>query len=123
MLWLGEEPVRGEDLEPGILGRDENDGHLRAGRESLLLAEGDRRLVAVVAVGDQELLVVEVADEHRVVDPPELRAFDLQIRLSLGPLDRGGAVVEQEDRLQLDARCPQQAESRLLRAGVGALVR
>ena len=81
--------MRGKISSPGP-GRDENDGHLRAGRKSLLLAESDRRLVAVVAVGDQELLVVEVPDEHRVVDSPELCAFDLEVRLALGPLHRGG---------------------------------
>ncbi len=123
VLGLREEAVGGEDLEPGILGRDEHHGHLRAGRDSLLLAEGDSGLVAVVAVGDQELLVVEVANDHRIVDPPELGAFDLQVRLAVGPLDRCGAVVEQEDRLQLDARGPQQAEALLFRAGVSALVR
>jgi hypothetical protein len=77
----------------------------------------------MVAVGDQELLVVEVPHEHGIVDPPELRPLDLEVRLALGPPHRGGAVVEQEDGLQLDARCPQQAEAFLFRAGVSALVR
>jgi hypothetical protein len=122
---FGSEKTRcvGKISRPGSWVETRHDGHLRAGREPFLLAERDRSLVAVMAVCNQELLVVEVADDHRVVDPPELRSFDLEVRLPLGPLDRGRSVVQQEDRLQLDARCPQEAESLLLRTCVCPFVR
>ena len=83
--------MRGEDLEPGSSCRDEHDEHLRARRRALLLVEGDRGLVAVVAVRDQELLVVEGADDRRVVDPPELRALDLQVRRAVRAARPGAA--------------------------------
>jgi hypothetical protein len=58
----------------------------------------------VVPVRDQELLVVEGMDDRRVVDPPELCSLDLDVRRAVGPLEWGRTVVEQEDRLELDAR-------------------
>ena len=123
LLRRREEPVGGEDLETGVLGRDEHDEHLCARRRSLFLREGDGGLVAVVAVGDQELLVVERTHDRGVVEPPEPGAVDLQIRLAVGASDRRGAVVEEEDRLELDARRAEEAETALLRASVRALVR
>ena len=119
----GEEPVGGEDLEPRVGRGDEHHQLLAARRRPFLFAEGDRRLVAVVAVGDQELLVVEGADDRRIVDPPEPRALDLEVGRTAGPLDRRGAVVEEEDRLELNPRGAQQAQAPRLGAGVSPLVR
>ena len=75
---------------------------MRRGR--LLLAERDRGLVAVVAVGDQERRVeLELAG----VEPPEARAHaalvDLHLRRALRHGDGRVGVVEQEDRLELRA--------------------
>ena len=89
----------------------------------VLRGEGDGGLVAVVAVGDQQLLVVERADEARIVEPPQLRALDLEVGVAVGATGGCRPVVEEEDRLQLDARRPQQPQAPLLRAGVRALVR
>ena len=120
---LRKQAVRGEDLEPGILRRDEHDEHLRARRRPFLGRERECGLVAVMAVRDQQLLVVEVSDERRIVEPPELGALDLEVGLAIRPRRRRRPVVEEEDRLELDARRAEQAEAALLRACVGALVR
>ena len=118
-----EEPVGREDLQARVLGRDQDDEHLRARRRPLLLRERHSGLVAVVAVRDQQLLFVERPHERRVVEPPQLRALDLELGLAFRPPDRGRPVVEQEDRLELDARRPEQAEPALLRRCVRPLVR
>ena len=119
---LGEQAVGREDLESRILGRDEHGQHLRARRRPLLLGERERRLVAVVAVGDQQLLVVEGANERRVVQSPQLRALHREVGLALRPRRRRGAVVE-EDRLELDARRAEQTQAAFLWARMRPLVR
>ena len=55
VLVATEQPVGGEDLEPGVGGRDEHDHHPGALGSPCLGRVGDGRLVAVVAVGDQQL--------------------------------------------------------------------
>ncbi len=68
---LGDAMCR-EDLEPVLVGADEDDHH-RIG--AVFLAERDRRLVAMVTVGDQQLLTGESAgnpgDLGRIGDLPE----------------------------------------------------
>src|SRR6266487_125168 len=48
--------VRREDLEPLLARRDEDDHHPGARLGAVLLVEGERRLVTVMAVGDQQLV-------------------------------------------------------------------
>ena len=83
--------------------------------------EGERGLVAVVAVGDEELRVRETR-AGIFFDTPEPVAAGGKVRLPQRGLDRI-AVVEQEDRLELRPCRPQQPQSPLLRPGVRALVR
>ena len=84
----------------------------------------ERRLVAVVAVGDQELLVGEERRKRAVVvEPPQRRALGGEIRRPLGRRERRLAVVEQEDRLELDAGRAEQPQTPFLGPGVRALVR
>ena len=86
------DPVRREDLEARIVGRDEHD-------EDVLHAEAHGRLVPVVPVGDQQLLVGERLRDAVRRDPPQARPFGLQVRLACRMLVRRRAVVEEEDRL------------------------
>ena len=83
--------------------------------------EGECGLVAVVAVGDQELRVGE-ALAWIVLDAPEPVAPRGEVRLALGNLDRV-AVVQQKDRLELGPRRPQEPQAPLLRPGVRSFVR
>ena len=80
--------------------------------------ERERRLVPVVAVGDEELL----GDLRERVDPPEALAAERDVGLAVGQLDRV-AVVQQEDRLELRPRRAQQAQALLLHVRVRPLVR
>ena len=84
---------------------------------------GERRLVPVVAVGDQKPAVGERLTERVVGQTPEARALDLQLGRAVGPLERRSALVEQEDRLELGAHLAQEPEPPLLRAAMRALVR
>ena len=118
-----EEAVGGEDLEAGVGGRDEHDHHPRALRRSLLLGVGERRLVAVVPVGDQELAICECLGNALARKPPEPRVTGDEIRLTIGDGHGRLAVVEEEDRLELRLRGAQEAQPALLRAGVRPLVR
>src|SRR6266480_4468117 len=93
------EPVGREDRQSLLAGRDEHDHHPRTCVRAVLLVEGKRGLVAMVAVGDQELRVGE-ALAWIVLDAPEPVAPRGEVRLALGNLDRV-AVVQQEDRLEL----------------------
>ncbi len=70
-----EESVGGEDLEPWIGGRDEHDHHAAALRRSLLRRVGDGGLVAMVAVGDQELPFGERLGDSLTGDTPEARSL------------------------------------------------
>jgi hypothetical protein len=103
-----------------------------------LLGVDARGLVAVVAVGDQQLGVGERAlergDAAGVGDPPERvdRAVVVgrgrERRLGDGLGQRRGGVArgvgeEAEDRGEVGPRRPRQPQPVLLRAGMGALVR
>ena len=119
-----EDAMRREDLEPRVGGADEHDHHARALRRPLLVRVGERRLVAVVAVRDQELPAGEelgdpVAREHaRDACPSASRSGSRS-----GRCERRLAVVEEEDRLELRPRRAEQPQPALLRARVRPLVR
>ena len=119
-----EEPVGREDLEPGVGGRDEHDHHPGAlGRPCLGARSATARLVAVVAVGDQELPVGERLGDALARQPARASCPRPRGRLAIGHGDGRVAVVEEEDRLELGARRAQQPQPALLRARVRALVR
>ncbi len=85
--------------------------------------EGERGLVAVMAVGDQKLaLGEELRHTFGIVNPPEAGALHGEIRIAGGTGERRSPVVEQENRLELSTRSPQQPEPALLRGGVRTLV-
>ena len=93
-------------------------------RVGMLLPVGDRGLVAMMAVGDQERRgELELAR----LDRPDPRAHaaldDVCSRLARRPLEERLGVVEQEDRLELCPRRAQQAQAPFLRSGMRALVR
>ncbi len=74
------------------------------------LVKGERGLVAVMAVGNQELRILELFGQ-RVAEPgieaPELRLDAALVRLEIGiaeAVDADRPVPEQEDRLQVGAR-------------------
>jgi hypothetical protein len=105
----GEDPVRREDEEAWIRGGDEHRENARAAGRSLLRMEGERCLVAVVAVGDQQLPAEErLGDTGLVGQPPEPRALHRDIRIAIRSFDRRRRVMEEEDRLELRASCAQQ---------------
>ena len=83
---------------------------------------GERGLVAVVAVGDQQLPVGEELGTA-CVDAPETCSLGLEVGLAVGRERAALAVVEEEDRLDLRPRRAQQSQAALLRPGVRALVR
>src|SRR5579872_1383772 len=113
------EPVRGEDRQPLLLRRHEHDHHPRARLAAVLGVERQRGLVAVVAVGDQQLRVREVGELGAA---PEAVAVAGEVGLTLRDRDPR-PVVEQEDRLQLRPRRAQQAQAPFLRPRVRPLVR
>ena len=85
-------PARGGRRRPGAWGRSRARGRRsRRAREHpgalgrpLLRVEGERGLVAVVTVGDQKLaLGEERPDTFGIVEPPEPRALDGEIRLAV----------------------------------------
>src|SRR5512132_3262882 len=114
-------PVGRKDRQSLLADRDEHHHHPGTCFRAVLLVEGERGLVAVVAVGDQELRVGE-APARIVLDAPEPVAARGEVRLAPGNLDRV-AVVQQEDRLELGPCRPQESQAPLLRPGVRALVR
>ncbi len=134
---VGEEPVVAEDGEAGVFERDER--HQRVAVLAVaadLVGVGARGLVAVVAVGDQELRsrvssAVNGRDDLRVVNAPDavdgaVGVGGLAPRLALGSrfeVGPGVALVEGEDRREVVAGRLGQAQAVLLRAGLGALVR
>jgi hypothetical protein len=115
--------MRRENREPLLEGRDEHDHHPRTRLGAVLLVEGQRRLVAMVPVGNEELRRREV---RSLAHPPKavvrLRPVDLDLGRAVGQL-YGRAIVEQEDRLQLRPRGAEQPQSLLLRPGMRPLVR
>ena len=121
--------MRREDRQSLLVGGDDHDHHPRALLRAVALVEGERRLVAVVAVGDQQLRVGELRGERVAelgVEAPEPRGHAALLRREVGlaePVERDRAVPEQEDRLELRARRLEQPQAALLRAGVRALVR
>ena len=130
----GEEPVGGEDGEPGVAERDEAHQHVRV-RGARLLGVHARGLVAVVAVGDQQLgrrqRLGRRGDGLGVGDPPQpvhravvvgrlAERRPAEVRRERRP---GVAVVEGEDRREVRPRGPRQPQPVLLRPRVRALVR
>ncbi len=142
---IPDQPMRRQHQQPRILGaRQEH--HREVGRRAprrvveraQLGAEPQHRLVAVVAVGDQDLLVGEQAhqarDRRRLAQPPEAmpdavggRGVErrLRRRRAVDELARGavGVAVEAEDRRDLRVGRPQQLEAILLRPRQRLLVR
>ena len=86
-------------------------------------AVGDRRLVAVVSVGDQQRHVDrQLAGGDRPDAGAHAALVDVHRRLAGGPAERRLGVVQQEDRLELGASRPQEPQPALLRPGMRALV-
>ena len=97
----GEDAVGREDLEPRVVGRDEHDEHPVG---AVLRRERDRGLVAVVAVGDQELPSREERlDAVVVLDAPEPRSVDLEVGLP-SPVGRAAARPRRGGRSARAAR-------------------
>ena len=74
----------GEDLEAGVGGRDEHDHHARALGRPLLGRVCDGRLVAMVAVGDQQLPVGERLGDAVAREAPERRIPGDEVGRALG---------------------------------------
>src|SRR5919198_58499 len=108
--------MRREDRQSLLARRDQRDHQI--GRAALGRVR-ERRLVAVMPVGDQQLRLAEV---RRLDEAPELVAAALHVGLAVRPGERV-ALVEEEDRLQLGARRPQEAQAAFLWPAVRALVR
>ncbi len=142
LVEAGHEPVGGEDRQSRVLEGDEAHEDvvvLIAGGPFAvaLLGVGLHRLVAVVAVGDQQLRGrgggLDGGDDVRIGHPPD--AVDGAVAVGdLGPgrarrgaLERPprrlvGVGVEREDRRDVGSGRPRETQAVLLRAGVGALV-
>ena len=139
VLQAREQPVRGEDEQPGV--RERAEQHQRVVVATLaadLLGVHARGLVAMVAVRDQKLRVGQRAlqrgDLVRVGNPPERVAGALVVARfrerpaalhTLEGLAGGAARVgkEAEDGGEVCLRRAREPQAVLLRAGVGALVR
>ena len=117
------EAVRGEDHQAGVGGAHEHHHHVAALGSSNLLVVRERGLVAVVAVGDQQAAVGERVCDRRVVEPPEPRSLDLDLRLTVGHVEGRLSLVEEEDRLELRPGRAQKPQAPLLRAAVRSLMR
>ena len=112
-----EDTVGREDHQAGVVEADE---HREARR---FPPQGERSLVAVVTVGDQQLAVGERLGDAVGREPPDPGAVHLEVGFAIGPLGRRCAFVEEEQRLELGVHLAQQPQSALLRPAVGALVR
>ena len=91
---------------------------------SNLLVVGERGLVAMVAVGDQEPAVGERVARSTSSSRRQSRAPSTSS--SGGPsgtVERGLSLVQEEDRLELRLRRAQEPQPPLLRAAVRPLVR
>ena len=111
-----EDAVRREDRQARIVEADEH------GEDVDVRPIGERGLVAVVAVGDQQLPVGERLGDPVGRETPQPRALDLEVRLAVGPPRDRLALVEEEERLQLRAGLTEQAQTAFLRDAVCALV-
>ena len=69
---------------------------------------GQRGLVAMVAVRDQEPPVGKRLANILVLEPPEPCAFDLELRRPVGNRERRLSLVQKEDRLELRLRRAQE---------------
>ncbi len=128
----GQEPVRREDRQARVRQRDEAHEHLVV---AALLRVDARGLVAVVAVGDQQLGRrqrrarggdrVGVGDAPKAVRRPVVVGDRAERRAAQVRRDRrpGVAVVEREDRREVGLRRARQPQPVLLGPGVRALVR
>ena len=114
LLVAPKETVSGEDLEPGVGGRDEHDHHPCTRRRTHLGGVGEGCLVAVVTVGDQQLATGESLGDTGPGDPPEPCVARHEVRLALGHGDGWLAVVEQEDGLELGLCRAEEAQAALL---------
>ena len=112
-------PVRGEDRQAFLARRDENDHHPRAPLASVLVVEGERRLIPVMSVRDQQL---QSGDVGHAVDAPQAIATGFEVGRARRDRRRG-AVVEKEDRLELRPRRAQQPQAPLLRGSMCPLMR
>ena len=98
MRWVGK--IVSPSCSVGTIADQEPRALLRA----LLGVVGERRLVPVVAVGDQQLRVGEDAGWVALEAPePAAHAFQLHLEHALSVRPLQPAVVEQEDRLHLGA--------------------
>src|SRR4051794_26903239 len=122
------DPVRREDRQPLLTGRNDHRQEPRRCLGVVFLVEREGRLVAVMPVRDQELGIGDLLDQ-RVgelrIEPPEPRDDPAFVRRQLrlaetGDLDRAGP--EEEERLELGARGAKQPQPALLRPRVRALV-
>ena len=133
---LGEQPVGGEDGQARVLERDQAHEHVAG---AALLVVHARGLVAVVAVGDQQL-GVGAARRGPPRSPPGRRRATAgasvpsssvtsahgsvsQVRRERAPRRPGRVVVEAEDGGEVRVRGAREPQPVLLRAGVRALVR
>ena len=132
---VAEHAVRAEDRQAGVIERDQ--AHERVAMGPLaadLVGVGERRLVAVVTVGDQELGVGQLGGDRLVDsgigDPPDAMhravgvgdltpGFVAEPGLDVAPRVPG---VKGEDRRQVVAGGPGEPQAILLRAGLGSLV-
>ena len=112
--------MRREDLEPGVGRRDEHDEQPVA---ATLLRERHCGLVAVMAVGDQELAIGEERLDPRSPSTRQSRVPRRRVGVAAPASDRRVAVVEQEDRLELRTGGAKQREAALDRPAMRALVR
>src|SRR5579885_2903525 len=110
--------VRREDGQALLVGRDDDS-------EEPGLAERERRLVPVVAVCDEQLGLLELLGQRvpeLCVEAPQPVAAALQVWLAQ-PVDLDRPLPEEEQRLELRPRRPQEPQAALLRPGVRPLVR
>ena len=91
----------GKELEARVVRRHDERHDANGGAE--LLAELDRALVPMMAVGDEELGILQaVGSVGRKA--PQARAVDLDVRGLVRNGERQGRIGQQEDRLRLDPR-------------------